>query len=363
MLGLLGELRDSSSSSSKFRDFIASSSFTRQDLESWTRECLASSDRNHAYAFQDLVNEIGRKIGFRMESGFYVGRAGADNHDGVWTSPKSGIHLVVESKKSTAFKIDPAKVGEYIEGLASKRSWKKERTYGLFVIGEDKPGTLIDTIRGSDYRNSIRLVPIGALLRLLRMKEDTGLGHEKLVKLLVPLDAINIGELVDLVESITLEQTISAGTPRLFGDTGGHAEQSPLVPRAELKNLEHGDVVVCPSRPSGEQFLLQNNAWGYIYMARNPRYFALYIGIPKSEVVYFAEVDRVLDPGDPASPLRDTYQNDETFAEGKKLILLKKDTIKQLKDPIPIGEQTSRMQGLRYVALTDFLAARTVDDL
>ena len=58
---------------------------------------------DYAFALQDLVNEIGRRLGFQVEHGLYQGKAGGEtNFDGVWASPGTDVRIVVDPKQSKA---------------------------------------------------------------------------------------------------------------------------------------------------------------------------------------------------------------------------------------------------------------------
>jgi hypothetical protein len=46
---------------------------------------------------QDIINHIGRLLGFEVTFGRYRGVAGANGYDGPWQSP-TGKRIVVETK-------------------------------------------------------------------------------------------------------------------------------------------------------------------------------------------------------------------------------------------------------------------------
>jgi len=363
-LSLIGGLVDSDSSKKRFRDFLSSSEVGREDLVNWVGECLSKTDRAYGFALQDIINEIGRRLGFNVESGLYVGRANEIGHDGIWGSESTEIHLVIESKKSTAYELDPSKVGDYLDRLTTERNWKKDDAYGLYVTGVADTHVLVSTIRGSDHRDRIRIIPVAALLRLFKLKEEETLSHEKLVKLLVPMDTINLGELVDLIEGIIVEQEISEDTPRMpIPSTISSETHESVITRKELEGLPAGEVAVFPSKRSGVNFLLTYNAWAFVSIRHEPHYFALYVSAPDSRIQYFGEVSKIIDPGDAESPVRANYKEFATYEEGKKLVLLKVGSIKRLDDPVPIGNQTAKTRGLFYTTIEKLSKAKTLDDL
>jgi len=217
LISLTGELKDNSPSSEKFRSFISSPDVSRSDLNAWINECLEKAGQSFNQALQDMVNCIGERLGFKVDYGRYERSKDLIEYDGKWVSEEANVQLVVETEKTEAYRINPDQFGGYTEELRKKASINTEelrkikvpemykrirRAYGLFVIGEEEPTTLISTIRGSRYRDTIRVIPVKSLLNLFRMKEEIPLSHAQIVKLLLPIDAINVGEVIETIEDI-----------------------------------------------------------------------------------------------------------------------------------------------------------------
>jgi len=368
LISLTGDLKDHSPSSEKLRSFISSPDVSRSDLKAWVSECLEKTGQSFHRALQDIVNCIGERLGFDVEYGLYAGRVGAIGYDGKWVSKDANIQLIVETKKTGAYQINPDQVGRYIEELKKKiEKGDSLETYGLFVIGEEEPTTLINTIRGSAYRNSVRVVPVKSFLNLLRMKEEVPLTHSQIVKLLVPIDTINIGEIIetieDIVETRLREEKIETPT-KAKSFEGKKEEDVPMISLKELSVLQPGEVAICPSRPEGVEFLLNHNAWGFVRIKRKPDYLALYVSSPESKISYFGQVKDVIDPSDQHSPVKDVYQEYGTYEEGKKIIVLQPETLYRLKEEISLGSIKGKVPySLRYVSLSKFLKAKTLDDL
>ncbi|MCK4456707.1 MAG: type I restriction enzyme HsdR N-terminal domain-containing protein [Thermoplasmata archaeon] len=131
-----------------------------------------------------------------------------------------------------------------------------------------------------------------------------------------------------------------------------------------LSELPDGLVAVLPGKPSGVEWMNRFYAWGYVRIGRTPDYFALYVSSPVHGIQYLAEVDRVIDPAAPDSPVKDQYQDDSTHKPGKKVILFKKGSLRRLPSEIPLGKKTrGQIQSLRYCTLENLRKARTMDDL
>lgn len=132
----------------------------------------------------------------------------------------------------------------------------------------------------------------------------------------------------------------------------------------ELSALKSGEIVICPSKPEGKEFLLKYNAWGFVHVGRKPEYFALYVTAPESKISLFGEVKEIIDPWDEGSPVADVYQEFETYKEGKKVITLKPGFLRRLKRGISLGSERGKVPySRRYVPLDKFVNAKTLDDL
>ena len=61
-----------------------------------------------------------------------------------------------------------------------------------------------------------------------------------------------------------------------------------------------------------------NNAWGCVRLSKAPKYFALYVSQPISEIQYVGEVQQAFDAYAPDSPVKP-----EVDVQGKKLLSMK----------------------------------------
>lgn len=191
------------------------------------------------------------------------------------------------------------------------------------------------------------------------LKNRTGeILHEK-------IESLSKKFIADVIQELKgFAQGIGAEPPKI---------KIPVVRMEDLiRQYPDGSLVVTTSRPggkteeglpSGEDFLRQFNAWGFITVKRKPQYFALYISKPESKVKYFAKVKDIIDPLDFKSPLKDieTPPDSWSYEEGKKLILFEEGSIVEIRPPIEFGKKM--MLGLRYTTLKKFVEARTTDDL
>lgn len=105
-----GKLRDGGIASQEFRDFLAivPSSF----LERYANDCLSEKFEGSGFALQDVINEVGKRLGFRIEHGRYRGTPGEIGFDGFWVAPDEHA-MVTEVKTTDAYRIDLETVATY----------------------------------------------------------------------------------------------------------------------------------------------------------------------------------------------------------------------------------------------------------
>ena len=164
-----GNLRDGNIASKEFREFLGI--IPSNLLERYSQECLDKAFPDSGIALQDIVNEIGRRLGFEVESGRYRGSRGAVGFDGLWHSPKENW-IVIEVKTTDAYRIELDKLAEYRKRLKEEGRFREDSSSILIVVGREDTGGLEAQIRGSRYAWDIRLISVEYLIRLLHLKED-----------------------------------------------------------------------------------------------------------------------------------------------------------------------------------------------
>ena len=242
--------------------------------------------------------------------------------------------------------------------------------YGLYVVGDDDVDTVINTIRGSEYRDRIRSISASQLLTLLEIQEDSGLQHEQILNLLLPLDTINVGLLVGLVQDVIefresqpesgqgQERVPEGWTPDIGANTVGGE-----ISRCELSGAADATVAIFPSREDGIPLLEENNAWGFVCIGQNPEYAGMYITGDVRAVMYVARVKEIVPASEAAlSRLLESYTGDQaTFDQNKRVIVFEPKSLYELSDPIPLATRVP--YGLQYTDLESFRTAETTDDI
>ena len=136
------------------------------------------------------------------------------------------------------------------------------------------------------------------------------------------------------------------------------------VARNELATKPPGEVVLCPSKVEGVEFLKKYNAWGFVTMNKQVPYFALYVGSPESSVLYFGEVESITKPIASKEDIQRIEEKDiESFPTGKRAIHLKPGTLVKLADPVPLKNRRIAPRGIRYTTLEKLVNANYAEDL
>ena len=208
-----GKLRDGTTASTEFRAFLAEA--PSELLVKFIKECLDEGFPDSGFALQDVVNEVGHRLGFAVTSGAYQGRQGKIGYDGVWKLP-TDHSVVVEVKTTDAYRIDTSRLAEYRRALAAEGMVAEDASSILLVVGRQDTGDLEAQIRGSRYAWEIRVISADALLRLmsLKLELDDPRTIGRICEILIPKEYTRLDEIVDLVfstaEEIKPEEAASA---------------------------------------------------------------------------------------------------------------------------------------------------------
>ena len=193
-----GKLRDNNQTSAEFRELL--DQVPSLLLKQFAENCLSEKFTDSGLALQDVINQIGIRLGFTVAYGRYRGNQNDIAYDGIWTS--GGEHsLVVEVKTTDAYRINLDTISGYRTRLFEKGLISKEGSSILVVVGRQDTGDLEAQIRGSTHAWDIRLLSTDSLLKLLSLKET--LNDTKTIRqineLLKPKEYTRIDKLIDLI--------------------------------------------------------------------------------------------------------------------------------------------------------------------
>jgi len=217
-----GKLRDGKAASIEFREFLGH--ISSDLLQQYAENCLTDSFRDSGLALQDIVNQVGRRLGFEVADGRYRGGSKYIGNDGLWTL-SSGHSIIIEVKTTDAYRIDLNTIAGYRKALVKQGDIAEEKSSALIVVGRHDTGDLEAQIRGSRYAWDIRLISVDALMRLMRLKEalDDPETMERIHALLIPREFTKLDEIVDIVFS-TAEEVQQDDDDEASGDDEPHVE-------------------------------------------------------------------------------------------------------------------------------------------
>jgi hypothetical protein len=191
-----GQLKDGSETSIEFRQFLTE--LDSEKLAEYATYCIENSFASSGQVLQDVINEIGRRLGFKAENGRYQGVKNDIGYDGIWSS--NGGYLVVEVKTTDAYTIKLDVIARYRDRLVEEQRVPKE-TPILLVIGRNDTESLEAQVRGSKHAWSMRIIGIDALIKLMEVNLTTLSNEvtEKIHTILRPFEYTRIDKIVDVV--------------------------------------------------------------------------------------------------------------------------------------------------------------------
>jgi len=200
-----GRLQDGNEASIDFRAFL--SHVPSEVLTRYANECLAGKFDDGGFALQDVINQVGRRLGFEAEDGRYRGVAGHSGHDGLWLAHDRAI--IVEVKTTDTYRIDLDRIADYRLQIIRLGRVPDRSTSILLVVGRQDTGDLEAQIRGSRHAWDIRVISVDGLIRLMTLKEtiDDPQILKKTLGILTPREFTRVDDIIDLVFS-TAEEAI-----------------------------------------------------------------------------------------------------------------------------------------------------------
>jgi hypothetical protein len=249
-----GQLSDKTATAAEFRDFLG---LVPSDyLARYADECLRESFAGSGFALQDVVNQIGKRLGYAVSDGRYRGSANQVGFDGLWKFP-DGHTVVVEVKTTDAYRIDLQKIANYRRELIASNQLAEDQSSILLVVGRQDTGDLEAQIRGSRHAWDVRLISVDAVLRLMFLKEkvDDPATIRKICDILKPREFTRLDEIVDLVFTAAEE----AAEPEAAIDEEESSDQGATAPRAAPAAF-HGACIARVEKHLGKQLIRQSKS-------------------------------------------------------------------------------------------------------
>lgn len=228
-----GKLRDANETSLEFRELI--NSVSSEILVHYSESCLIEKFDDSGFALQDIVNEVGIRLGFDVQFGLYQGRKNNIGYDGIWSSD-DGHNFIVEVKTSDAYSVNLNKLIAYRDKLIESGRIKGSNSSILIVVGREGTGGLEAQIRGSKYAWDIRLVSTDSLLKLLKVRDsfNDSKTTAQINEILKPKEYTKIDRLIDLMFMHSgTEKNID---PPKINESSKRNDERRIVSPAALKN-------------------------------------------------------------------------------------------------------------------------------
>lgn len=192
-----GKLRDGNRTSEELRSLL--SVVPSEVIGNWIEDCLDQRFTDFGLVLQDIVNEIGRRLGFEVRHGVYRGHTN-EGLDGLWRIP-NGRAILIESKSSTSYAINLTRIASYRKQVAPELGLSPEEISILLVVGTEDTEELESQVRGSRFAWDIRLLGMKSLFRLVRLKEslDDPAVERQIQEILIPQEFTRLDRIVNLV--------------------------------------------------------------------------------------------------------------------------------------------------------------------
>ena len=236
-----GRLRDGTAASAEFREYVEL--IRAAQLAKYCIQCLDEAFNDSGLVLQDLINEVGRRLGFEVQFGRYRGSQNAIGFDGIWKFP-SGHQAIVEVKTTSTYQLRLETIAGYRKRLIDQQQLVASQSSALIIVGRDDTSDLEAQIRGSRRAWDVRLISVESLLRLLDVKEE--LEDPAIVKkiheILIPREFTKLDEIIELLFSTALDLRPEVVDETVAGDTGdetdGRTETVATFQQMSVERLE-----------------------------------------------------------------------------------------------------------------------------
>ena len=200
-----GKLRDGNVTSAEFRQFLGH--IPSDLLSTYAAQCLTSSFHDSGFALQDIVNQAGRRLGFKVEDGRYRGTVGEVGFDGIWWTAE-GDAILAEVKTTDVYRLSLETTATYRRDLIKNGAIPEESSSILYVVGRSgNRRTRSTSARIAPRLGYSTLISVDALFRLEKIKEEledqNTIGRIRAI--LVPQEFTRVDGIIDLVFNATKE--------------------------------------------------------------------------------------------------------------------------------------------------------------
>lgn len=167
---------------------------------------LSEGFTNSGCVLQEVINELGRRLDYKVENGLYQGRSNRIGYDGIWSDNHGA--LVVEVKTTDSYRINLDTIVGYRDRLVAENRIPAHSSV-LIVVGRQDTGDLEAQVRGSRFAWSVRLISVDALSKLVAIKDRTEEATtRKIHDLLIPFEYTKLDQIIDVVFDVSEDATV-----------------------------------------------------------------------------------------------------------------------------------------------------------
>jgi hypothetical protein len=266
-----GKLRDDSVCSTELRSYLAE--VPSSQLATYAEYCLTDSFPKSGMALQDVINELGRRLDFEVTNGRYQGSTAHIGNDGLWRGPE-GNSILVEVKTTDAYRISLDTIARYRDRLRSSGDLSGESSM-LLVVGREDTGDLEAQVRGSKHAWDMRLISVGALVRLARLKESTEEPSTaaKIRSLLVPMEYTRLDGLIDVLFATATD--VETALPVTEAAADDEARQAYDFTSPEILKAKREQLIAALERKFGTKLVRKTRAMYWDAEHQHPTVFTL----------------------------------------------------------------------------------------
>jgi hypothetical protein len=252
-----GKLGDDSECSRELREFL--SQVHSDKLVDYAQHCLDVGFDNSGFVLQDIVNELGRRLDYRVVNGRYRGVSNKPGNDGLWKAPEER-EVIVEVRTTDTYQLSLSRIAGYRDRLRQEGTIGTECSM-LVVVGRHETDDLEAQVRGSRHAWDTRIISVKALLQLVRLKESTESSQtaRKIREILVPFETTRLDSLVEvlLTTAQDVEETFVAATAMSSADDPETSKSAIIDPTSvqltrdrivDVFATKHGKKLIRTSR-------------------------------------------------------------------------------------------------------------------
>jgi hypothetical protein len=232
-----GRLRNENKTCQEFRELL--SVIPTEYLVKYANECLDDKFDDSGLVLQDIINQAGKRLDFKIEYGLYQGSKNTIGYDGIWDLNQDNS-IIVEVKTTDAYRINLDHIYNYKRKLVEQNRIPETSSI-LIVVGRKDTGDLEAQIRGSRYGWDFRLISVDSLMKLVQLKEK--LDDEKTIKqiseILRPLEFTRLDKLIEIVFETTQDiQSEIIDYPEVDSGFGENDKQEYQINEESQKKIE-----------------------------------------------------------------------------------------------------------------------------